>query len=124
MVSVTLENFRRLTADPDMSPRISAPFFIFSDAREVTLMLDEIDFKKMRPALGGARVEQKFRMLTFEIELDFKIVGFLSEISGILAGAGVPILALSAFSRDHILVRQQHLAKALKALGPYTDEIC
>ena len=46
------------------------------------------------------------------------------EVARILADDGVPIIALSAFSRDHLLVKQSDLANALKALGPHVAELC
>ena len=71
-----------------------------------------------------AKVERNFRLLSFDIELDFNVFGFLAEISRILAEAEIPIVALSAFSRDHILIKQENLAKALKVLGEYVEELC
>jgi hypothetical protein len=62
--------------------------------------------------------------LTFDIELDLNVVGFFAEISRILAEDDVPIMALSAFSRDHLLIKQNDLAKALKALGGHVGELC
>ena len=97
---------------------------IFMDPHEVTLMLDEIDLTNMRPGLSGARIENGYRMLTFNVVLELSVVGFMAEISRILADAGVTILALSAFSRDSLLIKQDDLAAALKALGPFVDEVC
>jgi len=103
---------------------MTAPFMILKDAFEVTMLLDETDYATMRHALRDAKVERGYRMLTFDIELGLGVVGFLAEVARILAAAGVPILAISAFSRDHIMVRQQDLADALKGLGPHVSELC
>jgi len=103
---------------------MTAPFMIFRDKFEVTLLLDDLDFGTMRHAVRDAKIERNFRLLTFDIELDFNVTGFLAEVSRILAGADVPIVALSAFSRDHLLVKQGDLAKVLKALGPHVAELC
>ncbi|HCA56617.1 MAG TPA: ACT domain-containing protein [Blastocatellia bacterium] len=103
---------------------MSAPFMIFRDPHEVTLLLDEIDLGTMRHALRSAKVERGFRLLTFDTVMDFSVVGFLAEVARILAEAGVSIVALSSFSRDHILVKQVDLARALKALGPHVEELC
>lgn len=97
---------------------------IFMDKYEVTLLLDDEDFANIKPGIGEANVETGFRMLTFETVLDFDVVGFMAAVSRILADAGVPIFPISAFSRDHLLIKQNDLAKALKALGPHVDEIC
>jgi hypothetical protein len=103
---------------------MSAPFMIFRDKWEVTLLLDEIDFGTIRHAILAAKTEGNFRLLSFDIELDFNVVSFMAEISRILAEAQISIVALSAFSRDHILIKQADLPKALKALGEYVAELC
>jgi len=124
LVGMTREQLLSLLGDNVLSPRMSAPFMIFMDPHEVTLILDEIDLANMRPGLGGAKIENGYRMLTFDIVLDLSVVGFMAEVARILADAGVAILALSAYSRDSLLIKQDDLANALKALGPFVDEVC
>ena len=124
LVSLRREDWLKLLENPELSPRMSAPFMILSDKWEVTLLLDEIDFETIRYAIQDAKTERNFRLLSFDIELNFDAIGFLAEISRILAEAEIPILALSAFSRDHILIKQNDLAKALKVLSEYVEELC
>lgn len=124
LVGLSHDHWRLLLENAALSPRMTAPFMIFSDKWEVTLMLDEVDFETMHHAIREARIERGFRLLTFDIELDFSVVGFLSAISKILAEAEIPLVALSAYSRDHLLVKQEHLAKTLKTLGAYVKELC
>ena len=124
IVSLTPASWTALLADASLSPRMTAPFMIFKDRFEVTLVLDDVDLRNMRPGLSDARIENGYRLLTFETVLDMSVVGFMAEVSRILADAGVPILPISAFSRDHLLTRQTDLAAALKALGPHVAELC
>ena len=124
LISIHHENWLKLLENPELSPRMTAPFMIFKDKFETTLLLDEIDFEKIRYAVLNAKVESGFRLLTFDIELDFNVVGFLAGVTKILAEAQIPIVALSAFSRDHLLIKQMDLAKALKVLGEYVGELC
>ena len=124
LAGMSREQLLALLGDNALSPRMSAPFMIFMDPHEVTLILDEIDLANMRPGLGGAKIENGYRMLTFNIVLDLSVVGFMAEVSRILAAAGIAILALSAYSRDSLLIKQDDLVKALKALGPFVDEVC
>jgi hypothetical protein len=49
--------------------------------------------------------------------LDFSMTGVLSKLSGLLAGAGIPIFALSTYNTDYILVKKESLNKALSALS-------
>ncbi len=124
LVSVENEDWLKLLENPELSPRMSAPFMIFKDRWEVTLLLDEIDFEAMRVGLREAKIERGFRLLSFDIELDFSVVGFFAFISQKLAEAGISIVALSAFSRDHLLIKQEDLAKTLKVLGEFVEELC
>jgi hypothetical protein len=124
LISLPHQEWKKLLGNPELSPRMSVPFMILSDKYEVTLMLDEIDYTTCRIALRDAKIQGGFRMLTFDIEMDFDLVGFIAFISKILAEEGISIMALSAFSRDHILVSQSDLAKALKVLGPYVGDLC
>ena len=124
LVSLPHADWRKLLENPELSPRMTAPFMIFSDKFEVTLLLDETDFGTISHAIRDAKREGNFRLLTFDIELDFTVVGFLAEAARILAEAGISIVALSAFSRDHLLIKQENLAKALKVLGEYVEELC
>lgn len=124
VVLLSENQWRKALENPDLSPRMEAPFVIFRDESETTLVLDEQDLKRLISAMPDARRETGFRLITFDVELDFGLTGFLSEIARILATAGVPILAYSSFSRDHLLVRQSDLARALKALGTVVKEVC
>lgn len=124
LLSLTEEEWRKILEDPALSPRMTAPFMIFRDSFETTLLLDNVDFANLRKFLTDPKVETGFRLLTFDIVLPFELTGFLALISTILADAGISIVALSAFSRDHILVKQGDLSAALAALRGDVDEIC
>ena len=117
LISLSEGDWRKLLENPELSPRMTAPFMIFKDKFEVTLLLDEIDFETIRYAIRDAKIERGFRLLTFDLVLDFSVVGFLAEISRILATAGISIVAISAFSRDHILIKQADLAKSFTGFG-------
>ena len=124
LISLEQTDWLKLLENPELSPRMTTPFMIFKDGFETTLLLDEADFGNIRQAVRNAKIEGNFRLLTFDIELDFSVYGFFAEISRILAGAEIPIVALSSFSRDHILIKQENLSKALKVLREYVEELC
>ena len=124
LVSLPHDDWLKLLENPELSPRMSAPFMIFRDKWEVTLLLDEIDFGTIRHQIRDAKTAGNYRLLSFDVELDFAVVGFLAEVGRILADAEISIIALSAFSRDHVLIRQADLPKALKVLGEHVAELC
>src|SRR5215212_8352880 len=119
LVGLRHEDWARLLENPELSPRGSAPFMLLRDEHEVTLLLDETDWRTMRHAVRDARIESDFRLLTFDIELDWKTIGFLARVTQILADAGISCGALSAHSRDHLLIKQDELGNALRVLGNY-----
>lgn len=124
LISLTHEDWFSLLENPEHGPRMSVPFMIFRDGFEVTLLFDEVDFASVRHLIPNAKRTANFRLLTFDIELGFEVVGFTSAVSKILADAAIPIVPLSAFSRDHILIQQSHLADALRALREFVEDIC
>ena len=124
LVGLRHEDWTHLLENPELSPRGTAPFMVLKDAHEVTLLLDEEDWRTIRHAVRDARVEPAFRLLTFDVELDWKTVGFLARVTRILAGANISCGALSAFSRDHLMVKQDDLGAALRVLGEHVAELC
>ena len=117
-------DWKRLLESPELSPRMTSPFLLFKDRWEVTMVLDEVDYATCRHAIREAKVEGGFRLLSFDVELPFNVIGFLARITGILAEAEVPVLSVSSFSRDHLFIHQNDLPKALKALGEHVEELC
>ncbi|QQS41902.1 MAG: ACT domain-containing protein [Acidobacteriota bacterium] len=124
VVSVDHDRWQELLSDPALSPRMGSEFLIFKDKWEVTIVVDDPDFRNLRPGLGDALVEGNFRLLSFDAEMDFDVVGFIAAVSSVLAGSGISILPFSSFRRDHILVRQDDLAGALKAFRGIVREVC
>jgi hypothetical protein len=124
LIGLSHEEWTRLLENPELSPRANAPFMLLRDPFEVTLLLDEDDWRTMRHAARDARIEGGFRLLTLNIELAWHVVGYLARVTEILAEAGISCGALSAFSRDHLLVKQDDLAAALRTLGPHVAELC
>jgi hypothetical protein len=124
LVGLRHEDWQRLLENPELSPRGSAPFMLLRDEHEVTLLLDETDWKTMRHAARDARIEGGFRLVTLNVELDWNVVGYLARVTEILAAANISVGALSAFSRDHLLIRQEDLGTALRVLGEHVAELC
>ena len=82
------------------------------DRNEITVIAGQTDY----PRKDAIAVEKGWRILTFDMTLPFGLVGFLAKVSGALAEEDIPIFALSAYSTDHLLVKQKDLAKAEKKL--------
>lgn len=124
LVSLSHEDYRRLLENPELSPRGSAPFMLLSDKYEVTMLLDSTDWQTMRHAARMARVEGGFRLVTLNLELEWNVIGYYALVTKILAEAEISVGAISAFSRDHLLIKQDDLPTALQVLGEYVEELC
>ena len=124
LIGLRHADWAQLLENPELSPRPDSIFMLLKDKHEVTLLLEESDWRVMRHAARDARVEGGFRLLTLDIELGWNVVGYLARVTAILAHASISCGALSAFSRDHLLIKQDDLAKALRVLGEHVAELC
>lgn len=108
----------RVTAAAGVLAEISDPFLaLMVDTDEITLVLPENVVSDYAKRLGEyTPSDSAYRLITFDIELNHDLIGFTALISTALAAAGVPIMPLAAFSRDHILVPADHFETAWKAL--------
>ena len=97
----------KLARAPEFSEDV---FSIVRDEKEVTVVAKE-GFK-----LSSISEEKFFKLITFDVTLPFNLTGFLSHISALLASKNIPILAFSAYSTDHILVREEDLESAIAVL--------
>ena len=86
------------------------------DAAEVSAVLHADAWQKLAERFAEARVAGPYRLITFDLALDFAVVGYLAAVTSALAARGVSVYALSAHSRDHILVRRDDAAAARAAL--------
>ena len=70
-------------------------------------------------------IEKDWKILTFDMVLPFGLVGFLAKVSKALADEKISVFAISAYSTDHILVKEKDLTRAeekLKDLGCIVEE--
>ena len=91
------------------------------DKNEITVVIDQSKIKgKRTPSKNIIKIDEDWRLLTFDLVLPFNLVGFIAKISKVLADADISIFVTSAFSTDHILVKNKNLKKTinkLKSLG-------
>jgi hypothetical protein len=94
------------------------PFFTISvDDREVSLILSESIWDKMRSQFEKYESEGPYKAITFDIVLDLNLIGFLSVVSAVLVEEGISIYAVSTFLRDHILIKSSEANRAMEALN-------
>ena len=60
--------------------------------------------------------EHDWRALEVIGPLGFSLTGIMANISGVLAKANISIFTISTYDTDYLLVKQQHINDAIKAL--------
>lgn len=85
---------------------------VIKDERETTCIIDETKLGAQK-FLG---FEGDWRMITFDMVLPLSLVGFFAAVSGALADAGVNLFTISAYTTDHVFVKNQKLETAIKSL--------
>ena len=109
---------RAVTAAAAVLAEVGAPFTaLIVDKDEVTLVLYDVAVSDFTRRLQGHTAsEATYRLITFDIPLEPALTGFMARVSTALAGAGIPIIALGAFSRDHLLVPADQFDQAWAVL--------
>jgi hypothetical protein len=83
---------------------------------EVSLTLRE-ELWAGAPLRSEAREERgPYRAITFDLDLDLDVCGYLAPAAERLAAAGISIVPQCAFLKDHILVAEIHLEGAVRVL--------
>lgn len=94
------------------------------DKDELSLLISDEQWRRHQSRLPYAKLsEQTYRLITFSAALAPDLVGFIARVSQTLAAAGIPILALAAFSRDHILVPAADFPRAIAELQGLQSKI-
>jgi hypothetical protein len=91
------------------------------DQNETTVIIEQSKYNDE----DVIEIEKDWKILTFDMVLPFGLVGFLAKVSKVLADEKIPIFAISAYSTDHILVKEKNLKRAkekLKEIGCIVEE--
>lgn len=108
-----------------LSPSVSLPAWLFTlPFWSVTRTADELSVVLPEENVSGDwKSEKGWRGLMVLGPLDFSLVGILAALAASLAAARIPILALSTFDTDYLLVKEQDLFRAVEVLTASGYEI-
>ncbi len=87
-------------------------FAVVNYGGEITVVAPEHVVEEM----DTVEVEKGFRLLSYANSLPFDTVGFIARITAALADRRIPVLVISSYSTDHILVREGDLDAAVEVL--------
>ncbi len=80
------------------------------DKHEISLVIDE---EKIDEA-NAIEISRGWKVITLDILFPDDCCGVTAMIAGALADAGISVMPLAAFSRDHFLVQEENLEKAIR----------
>ena len=109
---------RAITAAAGVIAEAGEPFAaLIVDQYEVSILINsELVEEFARRLPGFVAAETTYKLITFDVILDFDLVGFMAKISRVLADANISILTFAAYSRDHIMVPETQFALAMETL--------
>lgn len=97
---------------------VARPVWWADDGFEVTVVAPrEVLEAEDLGSIPGTRVERGWALVTCLTPLPWDVVGFLAEVTARLARAGITCGALSAYSRDHLLVPWSRREEVLSLLA-------
>jgi hypothetical protein len=83
----------------------------------VTRTADELSIVCPEGAVPkGTKCESGWRIFKIEGPFDFALTGILVAVTKPLADSGVSIFAVSTYDTDYVMVKNQNVRKAIRAL--------
>ena len=82
------------------------------DDKEITVVIEQSKIKSNKNII---KIDKDWKILTLDIVFPLNVIGVIAKISNVLAKAKVCIFPISAFSRDHFLIKEKNLPKALSS---------
>jgi hypothetical protein len=115
LVSLPLSRLEEAAA---LAARVVGAFVgLVLERDEVSLAVSD-ELWQASPLRGHARgVAGPYRVITLDIDIDLEVTGYLAPAATLLAEAGVSIVPICAFLKDHLLVQEKDLERALAALN-------
>ena len=100
----------------------SAPgiWWLVVDEHEVTALVADSALSELPPA---RRSEPGWSVITLDLSMDWDVTGVIAAVSDSLARAGIPLGAVAAYSRDHLLVPGNRLELALATLSKLCADV-
>ena len=104
--------------------RVTSAFIQFLvEPGRLTLILPEQDWREFRPAFPRARIQKPYRIISFTADLPDNLVGFLAAVTSALADAGIPLLAVCGYSKDHVMVLEEDIMKAQDVIEGLVERV-
>lgn len=104
---------RFIYAKVERIPPFRDHFMISQDEDEITVVTREENLKQLDLI---EKNKDFYKLVALNVSVPFYSVGFLATVSSAIAKAGMNILIVSTYSKDYIMVREEHVPKAKEVL--------
>ena len=113
-----------ITAAAGVIAQAGNPFSaLLLDKDEITLMIEDEDFEQFKKRLFNHEASEiRYRLITFDVELEPTLIGFMAHISQALAEVNISIMPFAAYSRDHLFVPASQFEQAMTVLDNLKTE--
>ena len=95
-------------------------FANITDKDEITVIIDQDKVENIYDSRTGHQIleeaEKNWKILTLDVVFPLDTVGILAKISGVVFVHGISIMAISAYSRDHFLIKEKDMVTTVTAL--------
>ncbi len=106
--------FCRISANKFSKLNDVEPVMCFSEKEGITLILEKKDADKLE-----LNYETIWAFITLTVHSDLNAIGFLAEITKVLAKNKISVNAVSAYYHDHLFVPYAKANKVIKLLTDY-----
>jgi len=91
------------------------------DKDEITMMITQEDWHAQRKSIPHEVDDWEvgicaYRLITFDVVMDPNLIGFMYNVTKVLAAENISVLPFAAYSRDHIFVQEKDYVEAIAAL--------
>ncbi len=118
MTPLTLSLLPETLAICRLPPDAENPAWTFAGGfHSITRTRDELSVVCAQESVpDGAQCDKDWRCLRVEGKLDLALTGILASLLAPLADAGIAIFAISTYDTDYVMVKEEHLERAVRVL--------
>ena len=91
-------------------------FAVIKDGKEITIVVEQWSGSHTLFSKDCIDIDRDWKIITFDMNLPFELVGFISTIASALAKEKISIFVISAFSTDHLMVKNRDLEDTIRVL--------
>jgi hypothetical protein len=95
-------------------------FAVFIRApKGITLVVSRRKWLRMQNLFERHEISEPMRVITLDLELPLELHGYFAAVADVLASAGISIMPIAGFDRDHVVVNKRDLPRAMKVLRQF-----